>query len=125
MFDWLFGRKTVHKNRTLIGDLDALERKTFFIRYMGRELEVPEMTVRDYANFIALLQTIEDKTKTGDIDGVTSAYEEMIRLCIPSLSKRKIKKMTLVDQTAFVAAILKHHGVDLKKKDQSQAQKSN
>lgn len=112
MLGWLFGQKPVAKNRTLIGNLDALERKTFFIRYKGEELEVPEMTVRDYAEFIALLQEIEDKTEAKDVDGITEAYEDVIGLCVPSLSGRRIRKMSLVDQTAFVAAILKHHGVD-------------
>jgi hypothetical protein len=112
MFGWLLGKRPEAKNRTLIGNLDALERKTFFIRWQGQEWPVPEMTVRDYAAFVALLQEIEDKTKAGDIDGVTEAYEEMIRLCVPSLAGRRIRKMSLVDQTAFVAAIMQHHGVD-------------
>lgn len=112
MFSWLVGKKPEPKNRTLIGNLDALERKTFFIRWQGEEWPVPEMTVRDYAHFVALLQEIEDKTKAGDIDGVTEAYEDMIRVCLPSMPGRKIRKMSLVDQTAFVAAIMKHYGVD-------------
>lgn len=110
MFGWF--KKKEYKNRSLIGNLDALEKKTFFIRWQGQEWPVPEMSVREYAQWVAILQEIEDKTKKGDIDGVTELYEEMISLCVPELPKRKISKMSLVDQTAFVALIMKHHGVD-------------
>jgi hypothetical protein len=112
MFSWL-KKKQVKKQRSMVGDLDLLTKKEFYIRYQGKEWRVPDLTAREYSEFCALLIQLEDKASTQDPDKVDEIYRDIFSLTVPELPTRIIKRMSLGDSHAMFTTVLKHYGFDL------------
>lgn len=104
----------------MIGDLDLLQRKEFYIKYCGKEWAVPELTNKQYAQLCAILKDIEDKSAKREVEGVDELYEDLFNLTIPSMPGRIIRKMPLRDSHALFVTVLKHYGVDLSTEKKNQ-----
>jgi hypothetical protein len=114
MFGW-FKKKQV-ENRYLLGDLDLLQKKVHYIRIEGREWRMPDLTAREYAEFCALMQMLEEKNSKNDPAGVDEVYERIFKICLPDFPRRKVRKMSLYDSHALFLYVLKRHGIEVEKK---------
>lgn len=120
MFNW-FKAKESKESRSLIGDLDAISRKTYYVKYQGVEWKMPELTAGEYAHLCFLLESLEkhnaDRNNPGAVDDL---YDKILTLCIPSLPRRIKKKMPLVDAHAMFLTVLKRYGMEVEKKKTAQ-----
>lgn len=121
MFSW-WARKKVVAQGALIGDLDLMSRRPVFIRLKDRkEYEVKDLTAREYARAVAIIQEIDTETKAAkDPDRVQELYEEFFSITMPTLSSRKLRKLPLVDVSAMYIWIVKYYGGDVEKKKTGQ-----
>lgn len=111
MFNW-FGKKSSGKQvRTMIGDLDLLTKKDFFVRYKGKEWRIPELTAGEYASFCALLAELEKKTAAKEPEAVEELYVEIFGITVPDLPGRIVRKMPLGDSHALFLTVLRHYGL--------------
>jgi hypothetical protein len=121
MFSWFKNKSEAKESRSLIGDLDALTRKTFYVKYQGTEWKMPELTAGEYAHLCYLLEDLEklsaNKEQPGRVDEI---YNKILSLCIPTLPNRIKKKMPLVDAHAMFLTVLKRYGMDVEKKKTAQ-----
>ncbi len=119
MFSWFKRSPNVYRQRELVGDLDLLTKKKYVIRLGAQEWLCPELTVREFAEFCALTDKVEKLSALREakyVFEVEAAYDRIIELCIPAMSKRFRRKLSMVDATALILAILKRHGVEIEKK---------
>jgi len=115
MFSWWHRKSAL--GGELIGDLDLMSRRPVFIRYNGKEWRVKDLTAREYARLCAIIKQIESETSKGENpDAVDALYTEVLMLCMPSLGRWRIKRMSMIDMSAMVIWIIKHYGGDLEKK---------
>jgi hypothetical protein len=116
MFGWFKKETNLKRQRSMVGDLDLLTKKEFFVRYQNKEWRIPELTAREYAEFCALLVQLEDKTAAKDPEKVDEIYQDIFGLTVPALPARVVRKMSLADSHALFVTILKHYGFDLSDK---------
>mgnify|MGYP001479774656 CR=1 FL=1 len=120
MFGW-FKKEDSKGSRSLIGDLDALTRKTFYVKYQGVEWKMPELTAGEYAHLCYLLEDLEKLSENKEHPArVDELYNKILSLCIPELPNRIKKKMPLVDAHAMFLTVLKRYGMNVEKKKTAQ-----
>ena len=120
MFGW-FKKEDSKGSRSLIGDLDALTRKTFYVKYQGVEWKMPELTAGEYAHLCYLLEDLEKLSENKEHPArVDELYNKILSLFIPDLPNRIKKKMPLVDAHAMFLTVLKRYGMNVEKKKTAQ-----